>query len=144
MFLQSTGFKLFPIIMGGNHVLCYSSFNPRSHLKYDSHTANICFIANQKLSALGKLASLFTFDKKRILFKAFFDLNLSIIFWLGCFVTEGPITELINYMNVPKDLYMMITKPCSRTCLQKLVHLPSIIQIFKHSYLKSKLFEGSI
>ena len=66
--------------MRGNHVLCYSSFNPRSHLKYDSHIANICFIANQKLSALGKLASLFTFDKKRILFKAFFDLNLSIIF----------------------------------------------------------------
>ena len=41
-------------------------------LRFDSHNANFCFKDNQKLSVLNRLASLLTFDKKRILFKAFF------------------------------------------------------------------------
>ena len=47
-------------------------------LKFDSHIANICFKTNQKLSALSRLAGLLTFDRKQILFKGFFYLNLSI------------------------------------------------------------------
>ena len=46
-------------------------------LKFDSHIANICFKFNQKLSSLSRLAGLLTFDKKQILFKAFFNVNLS-------------------------------------------------------------------
>ena len=42
-------------------------------LKFDSHNANICFKANENLSVLNRLASLLTFDKKRIVFKAFFE-----------------------------------------------------------------------
>ena len=42
-------------------------------LKFDSHVANICFKANQKLSILSRMAGLLTFDIKRILFKAFFE-----------------------------------------------------------------------
>ena len=43
-----------------------------SKLKFDSHVANICLKANQKLSVLSRLASLLTFDRKRILFEEFF------------------------------------------------------------------------
>ena len=69
--------------------------------KYGSHIANICFKANQKLSVLSRSVSLLTFDKKRILVKHFFNLNLSIVLWLGCIVTEWPTTELINYLSEP-------------------------------------------
>ena len=37
-------------------------------LKFDSHIANFCFKANQKLRVLSRLVSLLTFDRKRILF----------------------------------------------------------------------------
>ena len=40
---------------------------------FDSHISNICFKANQKLSVLSSLAGLLTFDRKRVLFKAFFE-----------------------------------------------------------------------
>ena len=42
-------------------------------LKFDSHTANICFKANQKLSVLNGLVGLVTFVRKRIHFKAYFE-----------------------------------------------------------------------
>ena len=48
-------------------------------LKFDSHITNICFKANQKLSVLSRLAGLLTFDRKRILFKAFLNFILSIV-----------------------------------------------------------------
>ena len=106
-------------------------------LKFDSHIANICFKFNQKLSSLSRLAGLLTFDKKQILFKAFFNVNLSSDIWFGRFVAEEPMFELINYMNKRSDLYMIITKPHSRTFSQNTVYLRSIIQIFKRSYFNS-------
>ena len=42
-------------------------------LRFDSYIANIYFKANQKLSVLSRLAGLLTFDRKRILFKTFFE-----------------------------------------------------------------------
>ena len=44
-----------------------------SKLKFDSDIANTRFKTNQKLSVLSRLASLLTFDRKQVLFKAFFD-----------------------------------------------------------------------
>ena len=41
-------------------------------LKFDNHIASICLKTNQKLSVLSGLADLLTFDRKRILYKAFF------------------------------------------------------------------------
>ena len=41
--------------------------------KFDNHIANICFKVNQKISVLSRLANLLFFDRKRILFKAFFE-----------------------------------------------------------------------
>ena len=40
---------------------------------FDSHISNICFKANQKLSVLSRSAGLLTFDRKPIIFKAFFE-----------------------------------------------------------------------
>ena len=37
-------------------------------LKFDSHIANICFKANEKLIVVSRLASLLTFGQKRVLF----------------------------------------------------------------------------
>ena len=45
------------------------------------------------------LASLFTFDKKQIIFKVSFESLFKLCPLTRCFVTEGPIMELINYMN---------------------------------------------
>ena len=55
-------------------------------LKFDSHIANICFKANQKLSVLSRLATLLTFDRKQILFKAFFESQFKYcpLIWMFC------------------------------------------------------------
>ena len=37
-------------------------------LKFDSHIANICFKANEKLIVVSRLASLLTFGQKQVLF----------------------------------------------------------------------------
>ena len=51
-------------------------------------------------------------------------------------------------MNEPLDLYMMITIPRFRTYSQKMAHLLSIIQIFKHLLemykMKSNLSESCL
>ena len=54
--------------------------------KFDSHIANTCFKVNQKLSVLSRLASLLTFDKKRILFTTFFEsqFNYCPLTWMFC------------------------------------------------------------
>ena len=55
-------------------------------LKFDNHIANVCFTTNQKLSVLSRLASLLTFDRKRILFKAFFESQFKYypLIWMFC------------------------------------------------------------
>ena len=54
-------------------------------LKFDRHIPYICFKANQKL-VLIRLMSFFTFDKKRILFKALFEFqfNYCPLSWMLC------------------------------------------------------------
>ena len=47
------------------------------------------------------LASLLTFDKKQILFKVSFESLFKYCPLTRCYVTEGPIIELKNYMNEP-------------------------------------------
>jgi len=44
-----------------------------NELKFDSHVKDICLIANRKLSALLRLNSYLSFEKKRILYKAFVE-----------------------------------------------------------------------
>ena len=55
-------------------------------LKFDGHIANICFMGNQKLSVLSRFVSLFTFDRKRILFKALFESQFRYcpLIWMFC------------------------------------------------------------
>ena len=54
--------------------------------KFDSYHRDICFKANKKLSVLSRLVSLFTFDRKRILSKAFFESNFKYfpLIWMFC------------------------------------------------------------
>ena len=75
-------------------------------LDIDSHVATISFKANQKLSVISTLTRLLTFHKKGFFLKHFSNFNVSIVFWLGWFLTEGPIIELINYMN---ECYLNLT-----------------------------------
>ena len=86
-------------------------------LKFDSHIANICFKANQKLSVLNRLVGLVTFDRKRILFKAYFESQFKYcpLIWMFCSRTA---TNRIDYMKEHSALYMMITKLSSRTYSQ--------------------------
>ena len=44
-----------------------------NQLKFNGHVLNICKKASRKLSALSRMSSFLSFDKKRILFKAFFE-----------------------------------------------------------------------
>ena len=47
-----------------------------SQLKFDNYVQNICSKAGRKLSALTKMVPYLSFNKKRILLKSFFNLNL--------------------------------------------------------------------
>ena len=42
-------------------------------LKFDKHVLKLCSKANQKLSALSRMANLLSFNKRRTLFKAFVE-----------------------------------------------------------------------
>ena len=42
-------------------------------LKFDKHVTKLCSKANQKLSALSRMAKLLSFNKTRTFFKAFVD-----------------------------------------------------------------------
>ena len=55
-------------------------------LKLDSHIANICLKANQKLSPLSRLAGSLTFDRKWILFKPFCESQYKYcpLIWIFC------------------------------------------------------------
>ena len=44
-----------------------------NQLKFNEHVLNICKKASRKLSALSRMSSFLSFDKKRIIFKAFFE-----------------------------------------------------------------------
>ena len=62
-----------------------------NRLKFDGRIANICFKANQEPSVWSRLASLLTFDREWILFKAFFESQFKYCLRFGCFVAEEPI-----------------------------------------------------
>ena len=55
-------------------------------LKFDSHIANISLKAKEKPSVLSRLMRLLTFDRKRILFKAFFESQFKccLLIWMLC------------------------------------------------------------
>ena len=42
-------------------------------LKFDKHALKLCSIANQKLSAVSRVANFLSFNKRRIFFKAFVE-----------------------------------------------------------------------
>ena len=44
-----------------------------NQLKFDKHVAGICTKAGRKLTALIRMATFFTFEKRRVIFKAFFE-----------------------------------------------------------------------
>ena len=69
-----------------------------SKLKFDSRIANSCFKANQKLSVLSRLAGLLAFDRKRILFKAFFESQFKYcpLIWMFCSRTANNRIEKLH------------------------------------------------
>ena len=67
--------------------------------KFDSRVAN-CLKANQKLSVLSRLTSLLTFERKWILFKAFFESQFKycpLIWMFGSRRTNNRINELHDW-----------------------------------------------
>ena len=46
------------------------------HVKFDKHVLRLCSKANQKLSALSRMAKLLSFNKRRTLFKALVESHL--------------------------------------------------------------------
>ena len=64
------------------------------------HVLKLCSKANQKLSALSRMAKLLSFNKKRKPFKAF-------VLLFGCFIVDILTIKLIGYMREPLELFMM-------------------------------------
>ena len=62
-------------------------------LKFDKHVLKLCRKANQKLSALSRIAKLFSFNKRR---KLLWSLNLNNVRLFGYFIIDAPATELIS------------------------------------------------
>ena len=56
------------------------------NLNFNAHIANLCKTANQKVSALARIAKLLPFKRKRILFKAFIESQFSYcpLVWMFC------------------------------------------------------------
>ena len=72
-------------IWEGNEVKCLGVIIDNK-LKFDSHNANISLKAKKNVSVLSRLMSLLTFDRKRILFKAFFESQFKccLLIWMLC------------------------------------------------------------
>ena len=57
-----------------------------NNLKLDKRVCNICSKVNRKLSALTRVAKFLPFKKRRILFKAFIELQFKYCPLYGCFI----------------------------------------------------------
>ena len=80
-----------------------------NELKFDEHITNICLKAGRKLSALTRMTKILTFEKKRVLLKAFIESNLNIVLWFGCFIVEDRIKKLIVCMKEHSELSITTT-----------------------------------
>ena len=79
--------------------------------KFDKHILKLCSKANQKLSALCRMAKLLSFNKRGTLFEALWSLNLNIVRLLGYFLVDVPKIKFIGYMREPLQLFMLTTFP---------------------------------
>ena len=78
-------------------------------LKFDKHVLKLSSKANQKLSALSRMAKFLSFNKKGYFLKLLWSLNLNIVRLFGCFIVDVPTTKLIGYMREPLELFTMTT-----------------------------------
>ena len=78
-----------------------------SDLKFDKHVLKLCSKTNQKLSALSRVATLLSFNKKGHFLKLLWSLNLNTVQLFGCFIVDVPTIKLIGYMREPLELFMM-------------------------------------
>ena len=77
-------------------------------LKFDKHVLKLCSKANQKLSALSKMANLFSVNKTRTFFKAFVESQFKYCPIVRIF--HGRRTNnKINRLHEPLELFMMPT-----------------------------------
>ena len=78
-------------------------------LKFDKNVLKLYRKANQKLNALSGMANWLSFNKRRVLFKAFVESQLSIVRLFACLIVDVPTTKLIDYMKEPLELFMKMT-----------------------------------
>ena len=78
-------------------------------LKFDKHVPKLCSKANQKFSALSRMAKLLSFNKKGHFLKLLWSLNLNVVQLFGCFIVDVPTTKLIGYMREPLESFIMKT-----------------------------------
>ena len=69
-----------------------------NNLKFSIHLSNICKKASQKLSALGRVAKLLPFQRKRVLLKTFIESQFSYcpLVWMSC---SRKINRKINHIH---------------------------------------------
>ena len=86
LLLSGTKYELSSPKTGNDKIWESKGVTTDNKFKFDDHTANTCFKAIQKLSALSRLARLLTFDGKPSFFKAFFEYHLKYcsLFWVFC------------------------------------------------------------
>ena len=84
------------LIWESNHVKLLGVTIDRD-LKFDKHVLKLCSKANQKLSALSRMANLLSFNKRRTLFKAFVESQFKycpIVWMFHCQCTNNKINRL--------------------------------------------------
>ena len=71
-----------------------------NEFKFDKHISNACLKANNKLSAVTRLSSSFSFEKRRTLFKAFIESQFKDCPLVWMFHGERQTIKLTGFMNI--------------------------------------------
>ena len=82
-----------------------------NQLKFNEHVLNICKKASRKLSALSRMSNFLSFDKKRIIFKAFFESQFKYcpLVWM---FHGGEVNQRINRLH-ERALRLVYNDYCS-------------------------------
>ena len=102
-------------------------------LKFDQRVLKPCSKANQKLSAISRMANLFLLIKEGHFLKLLWSLNLNTVQLFGCFIVDVPTTKLIGYFKEPLEFLMMTTSQLFINYLPWTILSVFNIKIFKDS-----------
>ena len=120
------------------------------HMKFDTHISNICNTANRKLCALMRLAKVLSFEKKRLLFKTFFESQFNycpLVWMLHSRKSQNKINALHEralrflYSDYISTYDTLLEKDHSRSVHDRNIQALAV-EIYKYLNNLSSIFEG--